>query len=60
MQTQAWTYHLGMVLVWILVASLVGILILAIMKQPVLELFYVLGSVAASGLARLVIPSPLN
>ena len=60
MQTDTWIYHLGIVLVWILVASLVGILILTIMKRPVPDLLYVLGSVTASGLARLLIPSPLN
>lgn len=60
LQTDTWIYHLGIVLVWILVASLVGVLILTIMKRPVPELFYVLGSVAGSGLTRLLIPSPLN
>lgn len=60
LQTNTWIYHLSIVLAWILVGSLVGILILAIMKQPVPDLLYVLGSVAAGGLARLLIPSPLN
>ena len=59
-QTDSWMYCLGIVLVWMLVVSLVGILILTLMDRPVPELLYVLGAVAASGLARLLIPSPLN
>ena len=60
MQIDAWMYNLGIVLVWMLVASLVGILAMTFIKRPVSELLYVLGSVAASGLARLLLPSPLN
>ena len=60
LQTDAWMYRLGIVLVWILVASLVGTLAMTLMKQPVPDLLFVLGSVAGSGLARLLIPSPLH
>ena len=60
MQIDAWMYNLAIVLVWMLIASLVGILAMTFMKRPAPELLYVLGSVAASGLARLLIPSPLN
>ena len=44
LQTDAWMYRLGIVLVWILVASLVGVLAMTLMKQPVPDLLFVLGS----------------
>ena len=58
MQTDAWMYRIAVVLALMLAASLAGILILTIMDQPVSKLFFVVGLVAASGLARILIPSP--
>lgn len=60
MQTDTWMYYLSIVLFWMLVTSLVGILAMALVKRQVPELLFVAGSVAASGLARLLIPSPLD
>lgn len=58
METDAWMYRIALVLALLLAASLAGILVLTIMDQPVPELFFVVGLVAASGLARMLIPSP--
>ena len=56
MQTDILMYGIALVLA----TSLAGILTLALMERPVPELLFVLGSVSGSGLARLLIPFPLN
>lgn len=60
MQTDAWIYRLAVVLALTLASSFAGILSLTLMQRPVPELLFALGSVAGSGLARLLIPSPLD
>jgi len=56
-QTGAWAYRIVVVLALMLATSLAGILTFTLVKRSVPELLFVLGSVAASGLARLAIPS---
>jgi hypothetical protein len=59
-QTDVWIYSTMIVLGSIAAVSAVGSIILTIMNQPLPEILLPLGAVAASGLARLLIPSPLN
>jgi hypothetical protein len=60
MQTDAWIYSIVVALSVIIVASVIDTVIMTIIGQPIPEILIALVSVAASGLARLLIPSPLN
>ena len=60
MQTDILMYRIALVLALMLAISLAGILTLTLMERPVPELLFVLGSVSGSGLARMLIPSPLT
>jgi hypothetical protein len=60
MQTDILMYRIALVLALMLATSLAGIFILTLMERTVPELLFMLGSVSGSGLARLLIPSPLN
>jgi hypothetical protein len=57
--TDVWTYRIALVLSLMLATSLAGILVLTLIEQPVPDLLFVVGAIAASGLALLLIPSPL-
>ena len=50
-QTDTWIYRS---------IILLGLIVLMIMSQSMPETFIALGTVAAGGLAKLLIPSPLN
>ena len=58
-QTDLWISRIVLVLCLILVVSVVGILILRIMGQPLPEILVALGFIATGGLIRLLV-SPLN
>jgi hypothetical protein len=58
-QTDTWISRIVTVLSLILAASVVGILILRIADNPVLEILVALGFVATGGLIRVMI-SPLS
>ena len=58
-QTKGWMYRTLAVLGLVVVASVAGVIILTIVGQPVPDLLFALGAVAAGGLVRLSI-SPLN
>jgi len=60
MQTDTWIYSIVVALIVIIVASVVGTVIMTIIGQPIPEPLIALGLVAAGGLSRLLIPSPLN
>ena len=59
MQTDAWIYRTIIVLGSIYAVSVVGIITLAIMGQPMPEILIALGLVAGAGLVKLL-ASPLN
>jgi hypothetical protein len=59
MKTDIWISYLVTVLGLAAVTSAIGAIILTMMRQPVSEVLFALGSVALAGWARLLI-SPLN
>lgn len=59
-QTDIWTYRIVVVLGLIVLTNAVGSIVLALMGRSMPELLIALGSVAAGGLGRLLIPLPLN
>jgi len=58
-QAKGWMYRTLAVLGLVVVASVAGIIIFTIVGQPVPDILFALGAVAAGGLVRLSI-SPLN
>ena len=60
MQTDAWIYRIVVVLGLTVIMSVIGSMTLASIGLPMPEPLIALGLVAAGGLARLLIPSPLN
>lgn len=60
MKPDDWIYGIVAVLELIVAARAVGIIILTLICQPVPEVIVVLGLVAASGLAILLIPTPFK
>ncbi|MCI0608228.1 MAG: hypothetical protein L0Z71_04100 [Anaerolineae bacterium] len=59
-QTDVWISRTMILLGLIAMGSAVGAIILTIMNQPMPEIIIALGMVALSGLAMLLIPSPLK
>jgi len=59
-QTDIWISHIVVVIGLFLVASAVGIIVLILIGKPIPEILVAPGSVAMGGLARLLVPSPLN
>jgi len=60
MQTDAWIYSIVVALCVTIVVIVVVTVILTIIGQPIPEILIALGAVAASGLVRLLLPTPLN
>ncbi len=59
-QTDVWISRTMILLGLIAVMSVVGAIILTIIGRSIPEILIALGTVVAGGLARLLIPSPLN
>jgi len=59
-QTDVWIYRIVIVLGLTVGVSVVSAITLALMGQPMPKLLIALGLVAVGGLARLLVPSPLN
>lgn len=59
-QTDIWKHRIVVVLGLTVIMSVFGTVVMVLMRQPVPELIIALGSVAASGLSRLLIPTPLD
>jgi archaellum biogenesis protein FlaJ (TadC family) len=59
-QTDTWIYRITIVLGLIVVISVVGAIILALMGKPIPETLIVMAVVAMGGLARILVPSLLN
>lgn len=59
-QTDIWKHRIVVVLGSTVIMSVFGTVVMVLMRQPVPELIIALGSVAASGLSRLLIPTPLD
>lgn len=59
-QTDIWKHQIVVVLGLTVIMSVFGTVVMVLMRRPVPELIIALGSVAASGLSRLLIPTPLD